>query len=73
MILWQLAFAVGGVFLLLGGWLAVERLVRRVSPPSPEDCDEVRRMHGCHHCRLGEVCAEKPQNQSEGSHLESRV
>ncbi|MBN2308231.1 MAG: hypothetical protein JXR94_04625 [Candidatus Hydrogenedentes bacterium] len=54
--LYQLAVAVGGVFLALGGWLLVEHWVRRVSPRLPGECDEAARAHGCHHCAMADVC-----------------
>jgi len=70
--LWQLAFAVGGVFVMLGGWLAVEWLVRRVSPRVPEECDEAERLRGCHHCLMGDVCTEKAREDSPPSHAASQ-
>ena len=36
-------------------------------------CDEAARVHGCHHCNLGDVCAEKAQNEPHANHVESQV
>lgn len=60
---YTLVMAVGGVFLVLCGWVAVEELVRRKSPRLPDECDETERAHGCHHCLLGDTCEAKPDNE----------
>ena len=57
--LYSAAVAVGGVFLILLGWVAVEEFVRRKSPPMPEGCELPEGYHGCRHCMMGDTCAAK--------------
>lgn len=63
--LYSLGIAVGGVFLLLVGWVAVEEFVRRKSPHTADDCDEAARAHGCGHCLMADTCTRLTQEPGD--------
>lgn len=46
--------AVAIVFTLLAGWIAVDKLVHRYGPATPEDCKD---PEGCHKCCLAGLCS----------------
>lgn len=46
----QLAITVLVLFIIMGGWLALQAWVRRISPGLPDDCDVLRGRWGCHGC-----------------------
>jgi len=58
--LYHLLMAVGGVFVLLVGWVLVEQWVRRRAPNSPADCDIPEGAHGCAHCIMADTCTRRP-------------
>ncbi|MCP4644795.1 MAG: hypothetical protein GY851_30415 [bacterium] len=61
----RLLATIGILFVVLGGWVAIEQWVRKKSPRTADECDEAARAHGCHHCALGDTCAARPEEDEE--------
>ncbi len=55
----DLIIAVGGIILLMAGWILFQNWVRKNSPELPPDCDVLEGRFGCSTCALADHCQKR--------------